>query len=485
MKLPITLSVILMILLGSLWHIPLTAYWPIYDNSSKNHTSQTVMSTRPLFQTDALFSGTWAEFITNQGKEGTCELVIEALGLYQNSVNNFCKSRGYFLMNCKPALLVAGDSSPLVLDRDIRSEFIGITDPDFEGILTVQPEQQEGGVILSCNQHLGAYFDWDFIKTWWVDVALPIFTVKNRLNTNGSAPEVVAGFNAADLCFARIDPCTSTKTGVGTIEIRVGGAFLYEDGFFLDYYSGIGIPAEGKPTARHLFPATLGNQNHLTLINGGHFKMPLICLCDDSCTLRFFLTIENRYYVSNHQMRTFDLQNKQFSRYLPVRRAGETATIPAANVLTFCISVHPNSFTNLSTGIELCGEHFTCDLGYRLWCHQGEGIRYERKCCEKRSPLFSQYGIAGTAPGASASLSTIANLAADDPVFIPIKESDINYCSGLASASLTQGFNIEFYYRKELAQKEMLCGLGGSWETPNNNSALQTWGVWLRLGSNF
>lgn len=459
-------------ILGLLWYIPVNPYI--------NYTSQTFMFTRPLFQTDSLFSATWAEFITNKGALSNHQLVVSALGLYQKSTDT-CKTRSYFLMKCKPALLVAGDSSPLVVDRDIRSEFIGITDPSFEGTLTLQPEQEQGGIILSLNQHLGAYFDWDFIKTWWVDIAIPIFTVKNRLDIKGSSPEVIAGFNADNLAFARIDPSKDTKTGVGTIEIRVGGAFLHDNGFFLDYYSGIGIPAEGNPKPCRLFPATLGNMQHLTLINGGHFKMPINCFCEDDWNLRFFFTIENRYYVSNHQIRTFDLQGKQYSRYLPVRREGEITTIPAADILTFRVDIHPNSYTNLATGFELCSEHFTLDLSYRLWAHSREHIRFEHRCCDRTRPRFTEYGIAGTAPGTSASQSTIANLAPDDLVFVPLKESDIDYCSGLAGASIVQGFNAELYYQNDT----FLAGIGGLIETPNNNAALQNWGIWLRLACDY
>lgn len=461
---------------------------PMLSHPSK--TSTTFMFPRPLYHTIAPTSGIWDELVAHK-QCAPCGAAAQATVIYQSSIKSFCPTRGYFSIDCKPTLLVTGDDAPNAINRDIRAEWLGITDPAFEGVLTIQPEQRQVGAILSYNQNLGAFTDWELIKDWWVDITVPLFHVRNVLNTAGSSNTVVQSFTNTDfslgstLAFARITNQPLEKTGIGVIELRLGGTFLDHDGFFLDYYAGVGLPAESKPCPVDLFPATLGNQCHLVVIAGGHFKMPLINFAQE-CNLRAFLDIENRYYVHNHQLRTFDLHDKQWSRYLPVRRENDPATMPAANILTRCVRVDPGSFVNLATGLEWSGPSFTFEMAYQLWGHSHEYIRPQCDCCEPREPLFTQYGIAGTAPGSSSSRSTIANQASDDLTFVHIREMDINYCSGEAGGTDVQGLHTAFYYRHdEPNDRTWFAGIGAFVEWPNNNTAFNNWGLWGKVGSDF
>lgn len=458
----------------------------------RNYTSQTYMFTHPLYQNIAAISGVWDEIVAN-AENASCKSALQALVIGQDSVDSFDCTRGYFSIDCKHTMLVTGDDSPRVLDRDIRSEWLGITDPTFEGTLTLQPEQRQVGAILSYNQTLGAWCSWDLIKDWWIDITIPIFQVKNRLNTCGSTDEVVQSFtNPAyylgnKLKFARISNLETQETGIGVIQLRLGGTFLNHDGFFLDYYGGLGIPAEGKPCPKFLFPATLGNDEHLVIIAGGHFKMPITCW-RDTCNLRMFLDIENSYYVASHQERTFDLLHKQYSRYLPVRREDDPATIPAANVLTLDVHINSGSYVDLCTGVEFSGEHIVFEAGYKLWAHSNDEIRPRCDCCIKREPIFTQYGIADTSSPSStatASESTISKLAEPDPTFVHLRIMDIDFCSGAAGASVVQGFHTALYYRPGYQGTGFFAGVGGFFETPNNNAALQNWGAWCKLGMSF
>lgn len=462
-----------------------------------NHTSKTFMFPRPLYHTIAPIAGMWDEIVAHK-KYKPCRAAIQVVGLYQRSIDDFECTRGYFSIDCKSKLLVTGDMAPNVIDRDIRAEWLGITDPTFSGVLTLQPTQRQAGVIVSFNQDIGRWLQCSLLEDWWIDLTLPIFQVKNRLNTTGSSPTVVQSFTATSsslgnkLAFARITNCVQEKSGIGVIELRLGGTFLDHDGFFLDYYAGVGLPAEARPSPTYLFPATLGNHTQLVVIAGGHFKMPLIDFTE-TCNLRAILAIENRYYVHNHQLRTFDLVDKPWSRYLPVRREGETATIPAANILTRCVRVDAGSFVNFATGLEFSGPRFAFEVAYQLWGHSDEHIghpatvsRRPYECCEPRDPLFTKYGIAGTAPGSSASESTIAKLAADDATFVHIREMDINYCSGEAGGSDVQGIHLGFYYRELCrCERSLFMGIGGFVEWPNNNAALNNWGVWGKIGTDF
>lgn len=452
-----------------------------------NHTSQTAIFTMPPYHNIALWSAVWEELIAKK-YDTPHKCAIQVIPFYQKSFNDDT-ARSYFSLDCKDVLLVAGDQSSQVHNRDIRSEWLGINDPEYIGYLTLQPQQKQYGAIISFNQQCNLFCEHHkVLKKLWIDITIPIFHVKNRLNTTGSSPEVIQAFNdnsmqiGQQLQFARITNKTSTKTGIATIEIRLGGVFIDRNNFFLDYYTGICIPTEGKPSPTRLFPATLGNQGHWILLNGGHIKLPLLCF-ENGSALQLFLYIENLYYFHNHQYRTLDLFNKQYSRYLPVRRAEEVTTIPAANILTQLMRVKPESFVSLATGISMNNEGLRGELGFLLWSHTGEDVSRPDDCCAKGLPAYASYGIADTSTPittASSSLSTISTLAQADPAFITIKSTDLEFRSGAACTSSVQGIYYGLYREKCYKEHTLTAGIAGSFMFPNNNSALQTWSLWLK-----
>ena len=80
------LVVLLVFVFAFAWHAPLESRLQFNVTGThnalfaeQNHTSQTVMNTRPLFQNDALICGTWAEFITSKAQradyQAACNIV--------------------------------------------------------------------------------------------------------------------------------------------------------------------------------------------------------------------------------------------------------------------------------------------------------------------------------------------------------------------------------------------------------------------------
>ena len=476
-----------------------------------NYSSQTYMFPRPLYHNIAAIWGVWDD-VVNDKAERPCGSAFQAMAIFQESVRSFCKPNGYFSINCKQTMIVAGDSAANTASRDIRAEWLGLSST-FSGTLSLHPQQYQAGALLSFNQNLGPLFRWDFLKSWWLDFTIPIFKVRNRIATPNSSPEVLNALNGStssyNIAFAKIINCNQDKTGVGTIEIKLGGTFLDRDGFLMDYYTGVGLPAESKPCPNFLFAPSLGNNEHLVVINGGHLKIPIFC-CEDF-GVRLFFEAENRYYIHNYQFRTFDLNNcvqqsvtpatpvceafsrygRPFSRYLPVRQNGQLATIPAANVLTFCVRVDPRSFVTLATGFEFASDRFVCEIAYLLWGHDQEQIGYHddfaKTCCAKTPPAYLLYGIADTTAASTktASLSTISTLATADATFTPIQTTDIDRRSAGAGGALVQGLHVGFYGRNLMRNHNAFVGIGAFIEVPDNNAAFENWGIWGKIGMDF
>lgn len=449
--------------------------------ADKNHTSQITMFTRPLSRKLAIINSIWDEVITN--KKGDNCFAAQLIPIYQRSHDDCCIS-SYFLVNNKPVISVVGDNAStaddpyLVVDRDVRAEWLGLSDT-FVGDFTVNPKQRQAGAIFEINQDLYPLIPIDFFRTWWLDVAIPLFKVKNQLSTKNSSPEVVEALQSPRIRFAKFANGENCKIGVGEISVNLGGTFVCRDGFLLTYYGGFGIPGERAPRPDFIFPASLGNQDHWTIIAGATIKAPLL-EWEDGMTMRLFIDLENRYFLSTHQMRSFDLRYKQWSRYLPVREQGVLQTIPLVNILTLCVKVKPHSYAEFSTGLEFSNECWHLQIGYDLWTHASEQIKYN-PYCDKTPPYFTRFGIAGSTADTSASNSTIALQAEDDPEFVTIKISDIDLRSGASRGTVVQGGHVALY--TYLANS--FVGIGGFFESPNNNAALQNWGVWGKIGTEF
>jgi hypothetical protein len=455
--------------------------------ATQDRTSQTFMFTRPLYQNISVTNGIWDDITV--GKRGDNCFAAQFNAVYQHSIKDWCPAKKYFLLNCKPVVTVIGDNAPLagypkkIVNRDIRAEWLNLDDT-FEGKLTISPEQRQAGGIIELNTDLYPLIDWDFFKSWWVGISIPIFNVRNKLNTTGSSPEVLAALKRNDLEFARLIECEDSKTGIGEIAFKLGGTFLNHDGFLLSYFTGLGIPGERSPQPTRLFPATLGNHGHATLFAGIAFRLPLLEY-SEACNLRFFFDIENRYYIDNHQCRTFDLKNKQWSRYMPVRLEGIEQTIPAANVLTQRVEVKPHSFTDLSTGLEFSSYGWYFAGGYNLWTHATEQLKFSDLKCDKIQRSFTRYGLAGITNTTSASESTIAVQAANDTDFVTINETDIDLNSGAGRGATVNRIHGVFSYYDECAEGGMFGTLGAFYEFPSGNTALKNWGVWAKIGTEF
>jgi hypothetical protein len=196
-----------------------------------------------------------------------------------------------------------------------------------------------------------------------------------------------------------------------------------------------------------------------------------------------FIAFEHHYYLERDQTRVFDLYNKPWSRYLPVRRYGEEKTIPATNILTRRTTVRPGGFSDLAIGFALTKNTAEFEVGYALWAHHHERINWpEKPDCDKRQDPLETYAIAGTDSQHSASKSTIEQRALDDTTFTPIGASQIDLFSGISRGVLVHRIFANASYKGKYYNGNMILGLGATLDFPRENSALSTAAIWLKFG---
>lgn len=462
-----------------------------------NVTSQTFIFPRPLYNNLAAQNGPWLIFATETMT--TWGASFQIVGAYQDSIQKNDR-QGYFSIDCKKTLLVAGDTTVNAQRRDVRAEFLNLPS-DFSGMLEISPEQKQRGFWITYFQRLGEFIDHSFFHHLAFVARIPYVVVENSLhlsqfslsNPSPTPPhDIIDALNQQGLLFAKMFQGTKQKDGIAEIRFDVRTTFIDAYPFLLAGYSGFIIPTMRSVEPDFIFTPVVGINRHTAIVAGINVQFPL---SDNTCPwlFTFFFDAENRYYIRSTQCRTFDLKRiiphcrqKQWSRYLPVRREGEVETTFAANVLTLPVTVKPNNRANLEGGFRWYYRFLQAEVGYQLWVQGDERIELKQSDCENEPYHFESFGIAGTGTS-SASQSTINNLAPNDPTFITINPNDLDLLSGSArgvSTNMVYG-SISFTNTDEYAVIPFFIDVGTFYEATKNNAAFTNWGLWTKIGIQF
>jgi hypothetical protein len=145
--------------------------------------SRSFMFPKPGYYSIVTQQALWHDIVYN--KKGTLLGGIQVTPFYQPSMG-LKKSTRYFLFDKKNELVVAGDNTPFknalgMPIRDVRAEWLGLS-PEFRGVLTVDPKQQQGGVVLEYSQDLKKWFDVPILRDWYINITAPIVHVHNNMH---------------------------------------------------------------------------------------------------------------------------------------------------------------------------------------------------------------------------------------------------------------------------------------------------------------
>lgn len=473
----------------------LSVAWPslMHADSWQYTSAQSFMRTRNLEENVAAQFFIWGDIVA--GKSGSSQGAVQCVPIYQRTQ---CDSgaAGYFLLNCAPAVFVAGDASAHVLDRMVRAEWLGLPD-NFSGYFGLRPEQRQVGGLITYNQDI-AHFGFAWLDRVWFVLSTSVVSVCNNLkpyeyrseNAVQSAYDasgrfipgnLLQAFNNPDYASGRITVCNLSKTALSQVAIGFGTEWAHENGFLLWYQSTLDIPAAGKADTDYLFSPSVGTNGHVGWSNTVAIGLPI--QPEDACyEIRLMSTIANHYYFPHNQRRIFDLHNKPWSRYMLYRnKRNPDLVISGLNLLTQQVRVHPHNYVNLTAGIRLGYAGWECELGYQLWAHSAEKLQFLTPSCNTIRPIIEDFGIAFPG-GGTASESTISTLQETaDPTFVHLYQNDINRNSGAAQNARSQAMHCEMGYRDTWGYG----ALGVFVERPKVNTSLAQWGVWGALAAEF
>lgn len=506
-------------------------------NSSSDSTGHTYYSVRPLYQSAMPEKVTLTHgraLMMNDGWNGTFDFTI-----FGGRTTRSKKLAEFFMFGNKNALTV--DSNPENLARDVNPIHFNIQygplgennygEPCFfRETFDFRPRQSVTGFGITWRQYFANNCCCE--PVWWFEVGLPIYHVRNDMHLRESAPETstvtplcnLQPGRAANMAeafagtttyqdgqkweFGKIDGARK-RTGVAEVELKLGYDYLDTDCCHLDTYLGVLIPTSQRPKGVYVFEPITGNNHHAGILMGGTFGAQIWENCDRS--IWWITDMDTRYLFRNTQTRSFDLRNRDWSRYMLTiadRTAAEAVAAattvdevlanltPGINIFTRKMHVTPRLQCTINTSFvyESCG--FQAEVGYNFWARQHEKITLKDPWVEGPAIANLQYIEEGGLPNDRVvnRLSSIGNdnLRAGVPyidsttgtpeTITVIREQDLDLASAAFPHAISNTIFFTAGYNWDTCCYPVYVGIGGEYEFNAVNTAVSRWTLWGKFG---
>ena len=406
---------------------------------------------------------------------------------YQSSTssNKLCK---YFFPENKTELIISGKD--IATKKDIAAEWFFIADnsgtrsDNFESKISIRPEYKSFGLNINLNQKLNfisnklllsVNLPFVQVKT---DIQLKEYDVKNAPTSNPynmpyhNPTNVTEYFNNSTLKYSKLKNGILKLNDLADIKVKFSYEIKRSDSLIASIYGQTIIPTGQKPTAEYLFEPIAGN--------GGHFAIGLGANLEFEIFENFNLlaTVDYNYLFETSQLRTFDLNNGPWSRYL-LLVTKDQFPINGVNILTQDCNIKPKSQFQTFIAIHYLFNSFHFELGHNLWYKSAEDV-------ELRNAFPSDIGIAALKDGTingntlqNAKIST--NPDQDGTAFTPIKQEEINISSGTHPSSLSNKFYASSGFEGKFKDNPYQANIGFAYEFGKGNETLNDWSIWLSL----
>ncbi|MBP7854720.1 hypothetical protein KAZ82_02150, partial [Candidatus Babeliales bacterium] len=365
-----------------------------------DYTNRTFMFTRPVYDSVGIQQSSWHDIVYKKQKNG---FACQIYSIYEQSFSNLDNPAYFFFGGLNNLVVAAGststfstpDSDPAVappmvdnpmegqmyvpsFNRDVLGQWLGITSGNPLNF-TINPEQKQACVVFEFSQDLNKMVNHALFENWFINIAIPVTWMENNLNPQGD-PVVTAAFDNTDFFAVRMSPGEMTSVGVTQVAISLGTRYMSDADTHVISTTGVIIPLFSQPCNSSLFVPVQGFNSHFGLDTNVFFQFPIAQKHEYSKSkILFFLDVHNNFLARNHQLRTFDIRNKPFSRYMLFLDRVTNSIIPAMNALTIRARVEPFMITNMATGFRFKHNDSFGEIGYELWAHGAERVTPEPK----------------------------------------------------------------------------------------------------------
>lgn len=504
-------------------------------------TGHTFFSVRPHFETgsperEAFFRNEKVDAREN-GWGGAMQAVV-----YGGQSVKSCRLAEFFMPFGKRSLNVfefdptvgdptGGDLNP-AKDVEARNFNIHTVNGTFNSVIEFSPEQKYIGIGFSYKQ---ALWRCDDHSNLWLEVAFPVERIQNSMgltekvnNDGGGAAagtgldgtpfqaNMIEAFNQDGWKYGKINACHHlTKWGVGYLELKLNWSSAYNDCCRLDTFIGMIAPTGSKVDAKnaaYVFSPVVGNNHHWGFLFGGEMQFKLWECGKHSLSSAYDLS--GRLLLKNHQIRSFDLEDKQWGRYLALYTQPQAAAAFAAvdpnsgtsgiNQFTRKVQVEPRYSADSNSALiyRYCG--LSVEAGYNLFIREAERIcpatpwittdsssaAIAAAACDQNHPLAIQ-SILGD--GALNQARTIGKNfdGADEPYNVSnfanmqLQQNSADLDSAAHPAIISNTIYGGIGYEWDACTVPMFVALGGSYEFSRANTTLERWMAFGKFGLSF
>jgi len=378
--------------------------------------------------------------------------------------------------------------------------------------LTLAPKQEAYGFVLAYHQKLGN-------TGWLLDLSLPIVNIENDLEFKftGQRVEVPAfvgqpfdlkqnlvenftgvpltmvsgGLDARFNTFHTAAKFGKTRSaGAADLDVRLAYQVLNKVNYHGTLGAGLTVPMGNRPTGEFVFEAIRGNGRHFGL--GADLDFDARIWGNVEHNLIFNIISHYRYLFTTKQTRTLGLKGRPFGQHYLLGHNGDllgTLLTPAANVLTLPVDVAGRSQCDTVFGFTYNNCALTADLGYNLYYRDAEVVRQRTVfqdgmwavAARGFNPRVNNFnindpdavdgGVPGTPVGQGTAVVNNSTIDAD----VAATPSQCTH-SVYASIGYLLGRDSDYPW---------MLSVGGKYEWPERNSALEQWGIWGKAGVGF
>lgn len=341
-------------------------------------------------------------------------------------------------------------------------------------------------------------------------------------NLNTPQKSVTDAFAQDAWSFGKITKEDQKKTRLAFIQVQIAERSVETDCYHIDPFIGITIPTGNTPKAEFVFEPIVGHGAHPGIFwgfSGGHD------LWKNNCET-FFLSLETEqvfhYLFKKTQKRSFDLKQKEWSRYIEVYESQDQVqqaldlrgdaplssiflASPGINVLTLDAKVTPgfNFTSNIALFLQYTKNSCAIDfeLGYNLYAKQREKLALKNTFATEAA-IKDHVGMGVTNPIRNMSTDLLTNDASfallvdngmldTDTVIAEykknqIKETDLDLSSAAHPCFVAHTVYGNLSYQWNNCYMPLDLGLGGSYEfNGNSNALLERWLLWAQFGVQF
>jgi len=503
------------------------------STNSCNHEATgktTLANTQPHFTsvTPELVSTLRSDFnhAREDGKSGAVQFVL--FGSRSTNKNDLAR---YFFPDAKTELTVV-ETGPVTGgigfnngEQDLLAQNFNIftVNGDFKSVISIAPQQSVVGLGLYYRQSFWKMHDRG--RGFWLSASAPITHMKNNMNlsevveTDSAADptqdpaavnSMIAAFNQPEWNFGKITTCSMKKTGLADIELKLGYEWLQHEPAHMETYIGFIIPTSNKQNGEYVFEPIIGRGKHAGVMFGSSLGLGIWENGEGDKSIRFELANHTEFLFDRKQIRSFDLKNKPWSRYIDMYINQEQAQLaltdadailatPGINILTQHVKVTPGLVHDINSAFVFSVRKFEGEVGYNFFAKRAECVKLACPWIEGPSLKHSN-GNGQTNPirniqGNPFLEQVVLNNDSSLPL-IPIeftnyatytiKETDLDLQSATTPCLLSNTLYGTLGYRCDEREYPILGSVGGSYTfSKNNDAVLRRWTLWGKVGLAF